>query len=396
MTMNSHWGWNEADTQWKSTAELLHNLIDIASKGGNYLLNIGPRADGTFPPEAVERLAGIGAWMQANGEAISGTTASVFDTLPFGRCTVREGRDVSRLYLHVFDWPQAHELALPGLGNTVRRAFVLAHPDAPLAVRSADTAVHVQLPAAAPDPIATVVVVEVDGAPLVYRDPTLTAESDEFVTGLDVTASAGSPQLEVHYTLDGSEPGAGSPRALGPIHLGATTTLKAVVCHAGRTRSDVVSRTFTRVAPLPPADLLSQGPGLRLEQYAVDWQSIPDDRSTLSPVATSVAATVGFASSPGEHTALSYRGYVVAPRDELFRFALTSDDGSRLWIDGALVVDNDGLHGSAEKRGAIALAKGPHAIEVVWFNRTGGAELKLQWALPGEAFAPVPASALKH
>ncbi len=120
MTMNSHWGWNAADTQWKSAKELVRNLIDVASKGGNYLLNVGPRADGTFPPAAVERLAQIGAWMQANGAAIHGTTASPFDTPPWYRCTVRERRDGATLYVHVFDAPPPAEslIRMPGSWST--------------------------------------------------------------------------------------------------------------------------------------------------------------------------------------------------------------------------------------------------------------------------------------
>ncbi|MCA8952636.1 MAG: alpha-L-fucosidase, partial [Planctomycetes bacterium] len=119
MTMNDHWGWNRADSHWKSTRELLHNLVDVASKGGNYLLNVGPRADGTFPPRAVERLQQLAEWMQGNGESIHGTTASVFDALPFGRCTVKAGAAATKLYLHVLEWPDDGRLRVAGLGNPV-------------------------------------------------------------------------------------------------------------------------------------------------------------------------------------------------------------------------------------------------------------------------------------
>jgi hypothetical protein len=84
------------------------------------------------------------------------------------------------------------------------------------------------------------------------------------------------------------------------------------------------------------------------------------------------------------------------PADDLYRFRLTSDDGSRLWIADREVVDNDGLHGAIAKDGEIALGEGLHTFELVWFNATGGAELSLQWARPGEAFSRVPAAALRH
>ncbi len=156
------WGYDRQETVFKPADELLQKLIDIASKGGNLILNIGPRPDGTIRPEETERLAAIGRWMSRYGEAIYGTSASPFRLLPFfGRITQKG----SRLYVHLFDWPEDHRLVLPGLKTAIVRAYSMREPSATLAVHrppgSADALID--LPVEAPDPLAGVIVVELAG-----------------------------------------------------------------------------------------------------------------------------------------------------------------------------------------------------------------------------------------
>ena len=164
MTINTTWGYSKHDNAWKPTRTLLRNLVDIASKGGNYLLNIGPRADGSVPDEIVERMRGIGKWMTVHGESIYGTTSSPFAELPWGRCTKKLGTETSTLYLHVFDWPADGRLIVPGLQSPVKRASLLAG-GTDLVTKSEDKGTVIQLPASAPDENVSVVVVEVDGRP---------------------------------------------------------------------------------------------------------------------------------------------------------------------------------------------------------------------------------------
>jgi alpha-L-fucosidase len=161
MTLNTTWGYSEHDHAWKSDETLIRNLVDIASKGGNYLLNIGPKGDGSVPAESVQSLRAIGGWMKTNGEAIYGTQASPFEKLAWGRCTQKSIKGGgTRLYLHVFDWPADGKLTVP-VKSRPRSARLLAG-GAKLEVTRAADAATIVLPARAPNPIASVVVLDVD------------------------------------------------------------------------------------------------------------------------------------------------------------------------------------------------------------------------------------------
>lgn len=149
MTLNGTWGYSEHDQNWKSAETVIKNLVDIASKGGNYLINMGPKADGSVPVETVECFKEVGNWMHINGESIYNTTASPFKKLSWGRCTKRVEPDGVRLYLHVFNWPEDGTLLLPGLRNEVRSANTLWEP-IPVSTGMNEVGVTVKVPGRTP------------------------------------------------------------------------------------------------------------------------------------------------------------------------------------------------------------------------------------------------------
>lgn len=152
-TINDTWGFKVNDHNWKSPQDLIHKLIDITSKGGNYLLNVGPTADGAIPQPSIERPGATGDWLDRNGAAIYATRPGPIQGIDWCRSTVAGGRT----YLHVLDWPADGVLRLPDL--SVSRASVLADGTA-LTVESDAAGVVVRGPVQAPDPIATVVMLE--------------------------------------------------------------------------------------------------------------------------------------------------------------------------------------------------------------------------------------------
>ena len=164
MTLNTTWGYSEHDHAWKSAANLIRNLVDIASKGGNYLLNIGPKGDGSLSPETIKSFKVIGAWMKVNGESIYGTTASPFAKLDWGRAT-RKGNVI---YLHVFDWPKDGKLVLP-LKNNVKEARLLAGEEE-LETSNDAVGLAINLPAIAPDPIASIIELTLKNEPVVLTE----------------------------------------------------------------------------------------------------------------------------------------------------------------------------------------------------------------------------------
>jgi alpha-L-fucosidase len=163
MTMNESWGFHRTDTKWKSAKTLIRMLAETASKGGNFLLNVGPTELGEIPAPSVERLRAMGAWMRVNAPSIYGTGPGPIPRQPWGRSTMKEGPSGSIVYLHIFDWPEGGEVQVPGLLNAVRRAYLLANPSKPLAWSSSPRGIAVSVPSQAPDASDSVLVLELVG-----------------------------------------------------------------------------------------------------------------------------------------------------------------------------------------------------------------------------------------
>lgn len=154
MTINNTWAYNKNDHEYKSTEFLIRSLVEVASRGGNFLLNVGPRPDGTIQPEFQECLRGIGKWLETNGESIYETTYGPIQGLPALRTTANR----NSIFVHVFDWPAA-SLELSGLDSKILSARLLADGK-PLVFRQTEDHIAIDVPAQAPDANVSVIALQ--------------------------------------------------------------------------------------------------------------------------------------------------------------------------------------------------------------------------------------------
>jgi hypothetical protein len=190
MTINRSWGYRSDDTDWKSSQQLIRNLSDIASKDGNYLLNVGPTAEGVIPQPEVDRLLAIGRWLKVNGEAIYATRGGPFSApLPWGRTTQKARPDGgATLYAHIWEWPADGKVLLPGIRQAARSGRLLAGGAAVAAAVNAD-GLTVTLPGSAPDADVSVVALDFDGPIEVANAAQLPADTGASGTLVDPSKS---------------------------------------------------------------------------------------------------------------------------------------------------------------------------------------------------------------
>lgn len=204
VTMNDTWGYKKNDHNWKSVTQLIRAVVEVASKGGDYLLNVGPTSEGVIPRPSVDRLHEIGKWLKINGEAVYGTGMSPFIVEPeWGVITLKPGK----MFLNVFHWPQNKKLELYGLRNKVYKVLLLAdHRELAFNQSEDKTLDHqvlnINVPGKAPDSIVTVVEIDFEGDVSVNNKIEQQPDGKIMLYGIqaDLHKSSDSSQIKIDDT----------------------------------------------------------------------------------------------------------------------------------------------------------------------------------------------------
>lgn len=408
--MGFSYGYNREEDAWdyNSSQSLVLQLIDKVSRGGNFLLDIGPDEHGKIPPIMQERLLQMGEWLKINGEAIYNTskwkTASQWsegnrqyipksgsgDLLlkltidPDPGYAVKEvfytyNENTNALYAIFPKYPDNKKLVLKDiqLPDGTGIDFLSAKERVQWQQQGENTIID--LPDYNPNTIRSTYayVLKIKNYGAFVKKPVITTAYDKSETDpvVQITATPGST---IRYTTDGTEPGLQSTVYSGIFNISKTSVIKAKAYADNFLPSAATTMKVVKYEWLNPFKLANLKKGIAYKYYEPANEINLGSTSTAPLVRSGVTNTISLSMKQRiDKFAFEFTGFIWISKNAVYHFYTISDDGSKLFIDDLEVVDNDGDHGTLEKSGRVALKKGFHKIRLLYFDSGGGNELQL-------------------
>lgn len=435
--MGYSYGYNREEDAWdyNSTRSLVIALVDKVSRGGNFLLDIGPDEHGKIPPIMQQRLLEMGEWLHVHGEAIYGTSRwktpsqwsegrrdykfrnehATEDWKTGGDLMLKltvdpdPGYAVKELFFSYNEktnalygifprYPSNNKLVLKDMLLPAGTVITLLSDPQTLTWKQVGENIEVALPAYDPNRMKQdlAYAIKIAGFGKFTSKPVIQVSYKPGALRPDVSMSA-QAGASIYYTMDGSEPTQQSLRYERPLSPEGTATLKAKAFIDGVIPSAVAQESIKvyswKAGASRPKGVL---PGLSYKAYELNPASTKD-MDQAQPVKNGVAEQVGTGyATRQENVALRFEGFLKIDVDAIYDLYLSSDDGSRLWIDGEEIIDHDGFHGNDEKRATVALRKGFHTIRVDYMQATGGIDLSLKISSSQIKKQSIPSSYFFH
>lgn len=427
--MGHSYGYNRVEDSWdyNSTQSLVLQLIDKVSRGGNFLLDIGPDEHGKIPPIMQERLLEIGEWLRINGEAIYNTvrwktpsqwsegrtdykpTSGSGDLLlkltvdPDPGYAVKEifytyNPTANALYAISPRYPDNGKIILRNIQLPATAAVAFLSGGESLSWKQEGDNVVITMPPYNPNkikaPYAYAVKISNYGKFTAKPQMSVTYKNGSLTPLVGLSATGGE---EIRYTTDGAEPVSTSPLYTQPFTIQKTAVVKAKSFLPGALPSGTVVEKVTKYEFMNAAKVSNPQAGISYRYYEPSGKIDLSVIDNTQPVKSSVTNTISEKlKQRTDKFCLAFEGYIKVTKDGVYDFSLISDDGSKLWIDDIETIDNDGEHGPVEKTGIAALKKGLHKIKLLYFDSSGGNTLQLKMGKQGEEKKQVDAGLLFH
>ena len=409
--MGYSYGYNREEDAWdyNSSQSLIYHLIDKVSRGGNFLLDIGPDEHGKIPPIMQERLLDIGQWLAKNGEAIYGTSRWKYTSQwSEGKrdYKAKKGEDImikltvnpnpgyavkevfytyraasNQLYAILPRYPSNGQVVLKNLGiNVPINKITLLATGASLSAELRGNDVVLHLPPFDPARFNTssAYVIKIDGFGAFQPKPTIDIQYQPDLSGALVTLRSPKPGLTLGYMLNNNPQPMVYDR---PFTVKGDETIKAyVVASSDKLPGDTAVASVSGLTQLKavkaPATLK---PGLAYQYFEADAMDM-NVLTTSSPKQKGIAAVPNVSVKlRKDKYGLAFEGYIQVEKTGGYQFFTKSDDGSILLIDDQEIVNNDGNHGSEEKVGRCILEKGYHRFKLLYFDSGGGNDLSVSY-----------------